>query len=230
MPLAGHPPYRSQRAELPHWAPASIMKRVVFPTGTTRRTASRIRLSACSMVYRYCARSMFCSSGFLLADRLPSGTSAPSAFAAGLFSPFPGTMQSSDSRNAFFADLSPWSSPRNPAFLQDTFRASRFPMEWRPDMHRVSDPAGPSLHSPSRAAPFCLPQTKSGSASETDFRFRGSIPGLSGSPVNASEGPLPTHPHDSGPQWLAIPSVLDSFIPYLSMVLNGASFVLNFVA
>ncbi len=55
--------------------------------------------------------------------------------------------------------------------------------------------------------------------------FRGSIPGLLGSPVNASGRPLPAYPHDSGPQWLVIPFVLDSFIPYHSTALNGASFV-----
>lgn len=95
-------------------------------------------------------------------------------------------------------------------------------------MLRVSDPAEPALGSPKRPLLCGLPSIKSGSAFEVSNCFRDSIPGLSGSPVNASDAPLPIRPHDSGPQWLVFPFVLDSFIPYHSLALNGASFTLIF--
>ncbi len=90
-------------------------------------------------------------------------------------------------------------------------------------MLRVSDPAGSMKHLPERTPSYGLPATTSGSASGKMICFRGSIPGLPSSPVNASDSALPPNPHDSGPQRLVKPSVLDSFIPYHSPALNGAS-------
>jgi hypothetical protein len=41
-------------------------------------------------------------------------------------------------------------------------------------------------------------------------------------PVNASQSPLRTHTHDSGPMRFATPSSYETFTHYLSPVLTGA--------
>src|SRR6266568_1053706 len=52
--------------------------------------------------------------------------------------------------------------------------------------------------------------------------FRSSIPSLHIPLSNASSASLPPHSHGSGPEWLAITSLYDSFIRYSMPVYPGA--------
>jgi len=90
--------------------------------------------------------------------------------------------------------------------------ASRVPYKMFPCMPGVSDPAGPVYASPYRR-------------NRVAFRVLGArrhpastlISGLNivpaRSPVNASPQPSPTTAHDSGPVWLAKPSLSETFTP-----------------
>ena len=109
--LTGRPPHRSQRAELPHWAPASDVN--VEPLEAARRT----RVSALCTHSRLCVRRVFCCREFSLARVLSSTSSADSLtetspVISSLFGGFSGTMTLSDSPCPFIAGLPPWSSQR----------------------------------------------------------------------------------------------------------------------
>src|SRR5207247_6480245 len=77
-------------------------------------------------------------------------------------------------------------------------------------MPEVFDPARSAHPSPYRGGPCCLPRVRSASAPE-----KAPISGLhtlpARSPVNASLAPLPGPAHDSGPAWVANPSLSGTF-------------------
>src|SRR5262249_20739919 len=85
-------------------------------------------------------------------------------------------------------------------------RASRVPRRVRLCMPEVFGPAGSVDTTPQRRLRYCLPRVRSASAPRNN-----PISGLhtlpAPSPVNASPTPLPTPAHDSGPAWLAGPSL-----------------------
>ena len=91
-------------------------------------------------------------------------------------------------------------------------RASRVPLTMFPCMPGVFDPARSAHPSPYRDDPCGLPRVRSASAPRN-----GPISGLyilpARSPVNASRTPLPRLAHDSGPAWLARPSLSETCTP-----------------
>jgi hypothetical protein len=101
--------------------------------------------------------------------------------------------------------------------ITEADRISRFPSKVRPYMRGVCDRAGSRSVSPWRRLRFCLPLVSTASAPR-------SIPPRGGacisrlntqpirSPVNASPAPLRTPMHDSGPVWLARPSMYKTLI------------------
>lgn len=107
----------------------------------------------------------------------------------------------------------------------DDAGTSRFPCELIPCVRGVSDRAGSGRASRYRHARCCLPLFSKASAPRSTRGFR---PGAlisrlntqpARTPVNASVPSLrAVPPHDSGPVQFAIPSLLDSFIPFNSPV------------
>src|SRR5260370_36241050 len=85
----------------------------------------------------------------------------------------------------------------------------------------VFDSGGPRLGRVIAAARCCLPYSLTPSAPRT-ARFRSSIPSLQIPLSNASSATLPPPSHGSGPEWLATPSLYDSFIRYFMPVYPGA--------
>src|SRR5260370_29423033 len=85
----------------------------------------------------------------------------------------------------------------------------------------VFDSGGPRLGRVIAAARCCLPYSLTPSAPRT-ARFRSSIPSLQIPLSNASSATLPPPSHGSGPEWLATPSLYDSFIRYSIPVYPGA--------
>src|SRR5262249_34916711 len=106
---------------------------------------------------------------------------------------------------------------------------SRFPLKVLACMLRVLDRAGSKSVSRSRRLQFCLPLRSTASAPKSGHRLRdgGSISRLNISPartpVNASLAPLPTKVHDSGPVWIATPSLYETFIHNTLPAFTGAS-------
>jgi hypothetical protein len=88
-------------------------------------------------------------------------------------------------------------------------RASRVPYTMFPCMPGVCDPARCGYILPWRCSHCGLPRVRSASAPRS-----GPISGLNTlparSPVNASRTPLPKLAHDSGPAWLARPSLSET--------------------
>ena len=91
-------------------------------------------------------------------------------------------------------------------------RASRVPPTMFPCMPGVFDPARCVYALPERRARCCLPRVRSASAPRNR-----PISGLhtlpARSPVNASRTPLPRLAHDSGPVWVASPSLSETYTP-----------------
>ena len=79
-------------------------------------------------------------------------------------------------------------------------------------MRRVFDPGCPLVTRHDATTSFAFSRHKSLGAIRRIFR--GSIAGPTHIPVNASRQPLPTAAHDSGPLWVANPSMLVMFQPY----------------
>jgi hypothetical protein len=72
-----------------------------------------------------------------------------------------------------------------------------------------------------RRCRFCLPQSSTASALRSNVLSRlNTRPART--PVNASPTPSRAPPHDSGPVWIARPSLCDSFIHNTLPVLTGA--------
>jgi hypothetical protein len=101
-PVAGCPPHRPGRAELPH---------PVLPEGVGVEALCCFphRSSAFGALPRLCVRRAFCPIRFPLVAPLPSTPSAP-AFAA-LFRSFVGTMGTCDFSWSFISGFWPWPSP-----------------------------------------------------------------------------------------------------------------------
>jgi hypothetical protein len=91
-------------------------------------------------------------------------------------------------------------------------RASRVPHTMFPCLPGVFDPARSAAASPLRRPRWCLPRVRSASAPRSS-----PISGLytlpAPSPVNAARAPLPKRAHDSGPVWLARPSLSETCTP-----------------
>lgn len=123
---------------------------------------------------------------------------------------------------------------RSVTSLTDSGGISRFPLKVLACMHRVSDRARSKSVSRYRRSQFCLPLSSTASAPRSSHRLRdgGSISRLNGwparTPVNASPSPLPTNVHDSGPVWIAIPSLYKTFTHNTLPAFTGASEPLNF--
>ena len=122
---------------------------------------------------------------------------------------------------------------RSVTSLTDSGGISRFPLKVLACMHRVSDRARSKSVSRYRRSQFCLPLSSTASAPRSSHRLRdgGSISRLNGwparTPVNASPSPLPTNVHDSGPVWIAIPSLYKTFTHNTLPAFTGASELLN---
>jgi hypothetical protein len=90
-------------------------------------------------------------------------------------------------------------------------RISRFPSKVFPYVHGVSDRAEPGCVSRYRRCRFRLPTSPTASALRSNQLSRlNTRPART--PVNASTTPSRALPHDSGPVWVATPSLRDSFI------------------
>jgi hypothetical protein len=123
-----------------------------------------------------------------------------------LFEGFLGTMKLSDSLHPSITVVPQRFTVRTWHICQARCRTSRVPLTVFPCMPEVSDPAGSVDTSPKRYPRCGLPRVRSALAPRTS-----PISGLNtlpaSSPVNASCLPLPINPHDSGPAWLARPSL-----------------------
>jgi hypothetical protein len=168
--------------------------------------ACRTRLSACDRSPRRSVRLLVSSATFPLARALPSTCSA-GPLGRPLFAGFLGTMTRSDSLHPYTTvvprrfTVRTWRSLVRPEAGPPGFRTQCFDA-----CQRSPTPPGPS------------PPGQNGVA---DVAFRGfgarrhprkaPISGLTTlpacSPVNASPTPLPMPAHDSGPVWVASPSL-----------------------
>src|SRR6266498_2011639 len=107
-------------------------------------------------------------------------------------------------------------------------RISRFPLKVLTYMHRVLDRAESKSVSRYRRPQFCLPTISTASAPRSGHRLRGgvSISRLNTwpirTPVNASPAPLRTPMHDSEPVRIANPSPYETFIHNTLPVFTGA--------
>jgi hypothetical protein len=94
---------------------------------------------------------------------------------------------------------------------------SRFPSKVHPYMRGVSDRAGSRSVLPWRRPRCCLPSFSTASAPRSNPPCGGALISQlntqpARSPLNASPSPLQTPMHDSGPMWLASPSMYKTFI------------------
>ena len=101
--------------------------------------------------------------------------------------------------------------------LAGRHRTSRFPSKVFPDVHGVCDRAGSDGISRWRYHRCCLPLLLTASAPRSKVLSRLNTRPVR-TPVNASAPLLRTAPHDSGPVWIASPSLYDSFIHNTSPV------------
>ena len=149
----------------------------------------RTRSSAWDTLSRSCARRVLCWLAFPSAPALGSTNSAARRLA--LFVGFTATMAGSDFSRPYISGDGSSPSLCGPTSLCVIGRTRDLPVpEQRASAHaRVSDHAGPSGHSRSRARPCCLPRSETRRHPGSHF-FRGSMAGLC--------APLPTlrcHPH-----------------------------------
>jgi hypothetical protein len=87
-------------------------------------------------------------------------------------------------------------------------RGSRVPHTMFPCMPGVCDPARCVYALPEQRARCCPPRVRSASAPRWAISGLHTLPARS--PVNASRTPLPRPAHDSGPAWLARPSLSET--------------------
>jgi len=170
----------------------------------------RTRLGSCDRRPRRCVRLLVCSATFPLASSLPSTFSA-GPMGRPLFEGFVGTMKLSDSLHPSITVVPLGFTVRT---WQDLTRPDAGPPGFRTQCfyacQRSPTPPGPS------------PPCQNG-VDSVAFRVFGArrhprqapISGLNTlpacSPVNASPTPLPMPAHDSGPVWLAGPSLSGTF-------------------
>ena len=140
-----------------------------------------------------------------------------------LFGTFPGTMPMSDFPAACASGLQPQAFPDRPPDHQPegTTGISRFSCIEFPRMHRVFDSVGPDCHW--RLARRPVWPSRRVNTVGTPERLITELNGWPArTPVNASPATLPPLAHDSGPWWIATPSMSGSFIPDSMPVYPGA--------
>ena len=212
MPIAEHPLHRSGRAELPHPAPTlGDDAQVTYPLERAGRTdparcpgcvaLGRVPLGPAPSLHRLRRRSF----GVVRRLRRYYG---------------PVRLPTSVRHRRMSFDFSMRSAHLAAA---DERGISRFPREVRPYMLGVSDRARSHDVSPSRRRRCCLPLISTASVPRSNPPCGGAwISRLdtrpARTPVNASPASLRTPAHDSGPVWLARPSLYESFIHNTSPV------------
>jgi hypothetical protein len=205
MPVARHPPHRSRRAALPHRAPASGRD------AQASEDACRTQSSTCDRE----TPALRPAPGML--DHVPLGQ-LPSlhllrrSLGATFVRRLPRYYEAVRLPAPVHHGRTPWVH-RADLTSQARCRASRVPHTVFPYMQRSPTPPGPS------------PPHHNG-VDDVAFRVFGARrhPGLAAisglntlpvhSPVNASCLPLPINPHDSGPVWLARPSLSGTCTPH----------------
>src|SRR5712691_12654957 len=193
------PPHRSRRAALPHRAPA------LGCDAQTPEGACRTRQSACDRIPRHCVRLLVCSATFPLANSLPSTFSA-GPMGRPLFEGFLGTMELSDSLHPCITvvplgfTVRTWRSLVRPDAGPPGFRTQCFCACQR-------SPTPPGACTPCHDGVPAVAFRVLGARRHPDCAISGLNTLPAPSPVNASPTPLPTPAHDSGPVWLAGPSL-----------------------
>lgn len=148
---------------------------------------------------------------FPLARPLPSTASAP--FCPDLFGGFFGTMSLSDFPASFIDAVRPLAFSSRPG-SPSSGRCRDLPCPVQRDSHmpRLFDRVGGSTASRYRQYPFCLLHPRTASASQiVVFAAQSPRPVL---PRQRFTWPSRASAHDSGPSWVATPSMSDSFIPF----------------
>jgi len=199
MPVTRHPRHRSRRAALPHRAPAS------GHNAQAHGGACRTRLSAGGRRPRHGVRLLVCSAPFPLASSLPSTCSA-GPLGRPLCAGFLGTLQLADSLHPSLTGVPLGCTGRTwpygarpdagpPGFRSPGCHACRGlrPRRVRLRLARTAYPLWPSA---------CAARV---GTQDWPIAGRNTLPACA--PVNAAPTPLPTPAHDSGPVWLAGPSL-----------------------
>jgi hypothetical protein len=169
----------------------------------------RTRLSACDRRPRRCVRLLVCSAPCPLASSLPS-TSSAGPWEQPLFEGFPGTMKLSDSLHPSITVVPLGFTVRT---WQDCARPDAGPPGFRATCVRACQrsPTPPGLSSPHHNGLSSVAFRVLGARRHPDWLISGLNTLPAPSPVNASPAPLPTPAHDSGPVWLARPSLSGTF-------------------
>jgi hypothetical protein len=156
-------------------------------------------------------------------DPLPSTTSATPTGA--LFGSFAGTTGPSDFPRSCITGLRPRPFPHDPPNHHHK-RVTVGPpgsRAWRVHAHaQVLRPRGVRRTARENAANGVAFRALEPRRHPVHLPFRGSIAQPARTPVNASLRPRGSPTHDSGPSWVATPSMSDSFIPFSRPVYPGA--------
>ena len=213
----GRPPHRSRRAELPHRAPALGQTRSRWPRGMTysvQRTVRvdlalspepglPVRISLGQTPSLHPLRRSRPRAAFVRELLRYYGPVRLPAFVHHGRTPLGFTVRTT---------FTPWSKTGSPGFRVRCFGACSGSKTARsPCPSRHDDGHGVAFRTGVRASTL---RTKF----ITQFTTRPAP-----SPVNASHGPLRTHRHDSGPAWLANPSLCKTFICNTLPAFPGAS-------
>ena len=168
--LAGGPPRRSQRAELPHWAPGSgqtshgpTPRSDVINVALPPAPVGRTRSGTCGTPDPALCPGRVVPSGFPSPRPLPSTASA----AVALFGGFVGTTRRSDFPRSYIPGVRPQPSLGGPTPISGTGERgiSRFSRMKTPYMQRFSDRAGSADGSRrERRRRCCLPLIRTASA------------------------------------------------------------------
>ena len=145
--LAGGPPRRSQRAELPHWAPGSgqtshgpTPRRDVINAPLSPAPVRRTRSGTCGTLTRLCVRGVSCRPGSPRLAPFPPPPPRPWA----LFGGFVGTTRRSDFPRSYISGVRPRPSLSGPTPISGLGNRgiSRFSRIETPCMQRFSDRVG----------------------------------------------------------------------------------------
>jgi hypothetical protein len=204
MPVTRHPPHRSRRAALPHRAPAS------GHDAQASEDACRTQSSTCDREHP-ALRPAPAMLDHVPLGQLPSLHLLRRSLGATLVRRLPQYSEAVRLPAPVPYGRAPWvHRPGLAITRQVRCRASRVPHLVFLHMPEVADPAGSVSALPEQRLRCGLPRVRSASAPETS-----AISGLHTlpvhSPVNASPTPLPTPAHDSGPVWLARPSLSGTY-------------------
>ena len=213
MALAGHPPHRSVREQLPHTA---------LTSGVTINLQgfSYARQADVTLFAALCPQRVKLACRFPLVGPLPSTDSA--ADDPALFARFVGTMGPSDSLKTCMSGYGTCLPRPSPT---DNRRGS---LQGLPVLaHGVSTHAqGLRLRGVHKRLAINIAHDVAFPLSGQSRHAEGMISELNGwparTPVNASPAVLPSPAHDSGPRWIATPFLCGSFIRYSMPVYPGA--------